>query len=72
MLDTVSNMDRTPLHIIVPVVMYCAMLFWIGRHFTWTQRLTVTVVTLTLPGGANPVAAADQARGNGLPAAART
>jgi len=31
-----------------------------------------TVVTLTLPGGANPVAAADQARGNGLPAAART
>jgi hypothetical protein len=41
-------MDRTPLHIIVPVVMYCAMLFWIGRHFTWTQRLTVTVVTLTL------------------------
>jgi hypothetical protein len=48
MLDTVSNMDRTPLHIIVPVVMYCAMLFWIGRHFTWTQRLTVTVVTLTL------------------------
>ncbi len=48
MLDTVSNMDRTPLHIIVPVVMYCAMLFWIGRHFTWTQRLTISVVTLTL------------------------
>ena len=48
MLDTVSNMDRTPLHIIVPVVMYCAMLFWIGRRFSWTQRLTITAATLTL------------------------
>lgn len=41
-------MERTPLDIIVPLVMYCAMLFWIGRRFTWTQRLTVTAVTLTL------------------------
>ena len=41
-------MDRTPLDIIVPVLMYCAMLFWIGRHFTWTQRLAVTAVTLAL------------------------
>ena len=45
---TVSTMERTPLDIIVPVVMYCAMLFWIGRHFTWTQRLTIAAVTLTL------------------------
>lgn len=48
MSDTISNVDRTPLHIIVPVVMYCAMLFWIGRRFTWTQRLTISAVTLTL------------------------
>ncbi len=41
-------MDRTPLDIIVPVVMYCAMLFWIGRRFGWTQRLIITAVTLTL------------------------
>jgi hypothetical protein len=41
-------MDRTPLDIIVPVVMYCALLFWIGRRFSWTQRLTITAVTLTL------------------------
>ncbi len=45
---TVDLMDRTPLHIIVPVLMYCAMLIWIGRHFSWTQRLTITAVTLTL------------------------
>jgi hypothetical protein len=41
-------MDRAPLDIIVPVVMYCAMLFWIGRRFGWTQRLIITAVTLTL------------------------
>ena len=41
-------MDRTPLDIIVPILMYCVILFWIGRRFTWTQRLTISVVTLTL------------------------
>ena len=41
-------MDRTPLHILVPVLMYCAMLFWIGRRFSWTQRLAITAVTLAL------------------------
>jgi hypothetical protein len=41
-------MSRTPLDLVVPVVMYCAMLWWIGRRFSWTQRLVVTVVTLTL------------------------
>jgi hypothetical protein len=41
-------MDRTPLDIIVPVLMYCALLFWIGRRFSWTQRFTITAVTLTL------------------------
>ena len=43
-----NNMDRTPLDIIVPVLMSCAVLFWVSRRFTWTQRLTITVVTLIL------------------------
>ncbi len=41
-------MDRTPLDIIVPVLMYCVLLFWIGRRFSWTQRFAITAVTLTL------------------------
>jgi low affinity Fe/Cu permease len=41
-------MNRPPLEIIVPVLMYCAMLWWIGRRFSWTQRLAVTAVTLVL------------------------
>ena len=41
-------MSQTPLDLVVPVVMYFAMLWWIGRRFSWTQRLIVTVVTLTL------------------------
>jgi hypothetical protein len=41
-------MDRPPLELIVPVLMYCALLFWIGRRFSWTQRLAITAVTLTL------------------------
>jgi hypothetical protein len=41
-------MNRTPLDLIVPIMMYCAMLWWVGRHFGWTQRLVVTAVTLAL------------------------
>jgi hypothetical protein len=41
-------MNRTPLDLVVPIVMYCAMLWWIGRRFNWTQRLVITMVTLTL------------------------
>jgi hypothetical protein len=41
-------MNWTPPEIIVPILMYCAMLWWIGRRFSWTQRLTVGVVTLSL------------------------
>ena len=36
------------LDIIVPVLMACALLWWIGRGMTWTARLTVSVVTLLL------------------------
>jgi hypothetical protein len=31
---------------IVPVVMGCAMLWWVSRGMSWTTRLAVTVVTL--------------------------
>jgi hypothetical protein len=36
------------LDIIVPVVMSCAMLWWVSRGMSWTTRLTVTIVTLVL------------------------
>jgi hypothetical protein len=36
------------LDIIVPVVMSCALLWWIGRRLDWTTRLVVTVVTLAV------------------------
>jgi hypothetical protein len=41
-------MNRTPLELIVPVLMYCAMLWWVGRRFSWAQRLMVTAVTLVV------------------------
>jgi hypothetical protein len=34
--------------IIVPVLMYCALLWWIGRGFSWTARLATAAVTLVL------------------------
>ncbi|HEV7878575.1 hypothetical protein [Bradyrhizobium sp.] len=36
------------LDIIVPVLMSCALLWWISRGMTWTARLTVAAVTLVL------------------------
>jgi hypothetical protein len=36
------------LDIIVPVLMSCALLWWISRDMTWTARLTVAAVTLVL------------------------
>ena len=41
-------MSGMPLDIIVPVVMYCAMLWWVGRRMSWTQLLAVAAVTLAL------------------------
>jgi len=41
-------MNRTPLDIIVPVVMYCAMIWWVGRRMSWTRLLAVAAVTLAL------------------------
>jgi hypothetical protein len=36
------------LDIIVPVVMSCALLWWVSRGMTWTTRLVVAIVTLAL------------------------
>jgi hypothetical protein len=36
------------LELIVPVLMSCALLWWVGRGMTWTTRLTVAAVTLVL------------------------
>lgn len=37
-----------PLDIIVPVVMGCALLWWVSRGMSWTTRLVVAAVTLVL------------------------
>jgi len=34
--------------ILVPVMMGCAMLWWVSRGMTWTTRLMVAAVTLAL------------------------
>jgi hypothetical protein len=36
------------LDVIVPVLMSCAMLWWLSRGMSWTTRLMVTIVTLML------------------------
>ncbi|WP_129274337.1 hypothetical protein [Bradyrhizobium betae] len=34
--------------IVVPFVMYCALLWWVGRGLSWTAKLATAVVTLVL------------------------
>ena len=36
------------LEIIVPVIMSCALLWWVSRGMTWQTRLVVAVVTLVV------------------------
>ena len=36
------------LDIIVPVVMSCALLWWVSRGMSWTTRLVVTAITLVV------------------------
>ena len=36
------------LEIIVPMLMGCALLWWVSRGMSWTTRLVVTVVTLAV------------------------
>jgi hypothetical protein len=33
---------------IVPVVMGCALIWWVGRGLSWTARLVVAAITLAL------------------------
>jgi hypothetical protein len=40
--------DLLRLDIIVPVLMYCALLLWVGRGMSWTARLAIAAVTLAL------------------------
>jgi len=41
-------MSRTPFDIVVPVIMYCAMLWWLSRRMSWTRLLAISAVTLAL------------------------
>ncbi len=36
------------LDILVPVLMGCALLWWVSRGMSWTTRLVVTAVTLVV------------------------
>ena len=36
------------LEIIVPVIMSCALLWWVSRGMTWSARLVVAAVTLVV------------------------
>jgi hypothetical protein len=40
--------DILRLDIIVPVLMYCALLLWVGRGLSWAARLATAAVTLAL------------------------
>jgi hypothetical protein len=36
------------LDIVVPVVMSCALLWWVSRGMSWTNRLIVAAITLAV------------------------
>jgi 1,4-dihydroxy-2-naphthoate octaprenyltransferase len=36
------------LNTIAPVMLGCAMLWWIGRRMSWTRRLVVMAITLAV------------------------
>ena len=40
--------DLLRLDIVVPVVMYCALLWWVGRGLSWRARFATVAVTLVL------------------------
>lgn len=37
--------------IIVPVLMSCALLWWVSRGMSWTMRLVVAAITLAIVAG---------------------
>lgn len=40
--------DLLRLDLVVPVLMSCALLWWVGRGLSWTARLVTAAVTLVL------------------------
>ncbi|MGY4236483.1 hypothetical protein ACVIIW_005430 [Bradyrhizobium sp. USDA 4449] len=42
------SQDLMRLDLLVPVLMYCALLWWVGRGLSWTAKLATAVVTLAL------------------------
>jgi hypothetical protein len=36
------------LDIIAPIIMSCALLWWVSRGMTWSMRLAIAAVTLVL------------------------
>lgn len=37
-----------PLEITVPILMSCALLWWVSRGMSWTNRLIVAALTLAV------------------------
>ena len=46
--DVLGKRGRLQLELIVPVLMGCALLWWVSRGMSWTTRLVVAAVTLIL------------------------
>ena len=46
--DAFRKKGRMQLDVVVPVLMGCALLWWVSRGMTWTTRLAVSAVTLVL------------------------
>lgn len=40
--------DLLRLDLLVPLLMYCVMLWWVGRRLSWTAKLATAAVTLVL------------------------
>lgn len=40
--------DLLRLDLLVPALMYCALLWWVGRGLSWPAKLATAVVTLGL------------------------
>ena len=36
------------LDIIAPIIMSCALLWWVSRGMTWSRRLAIAAITLVL------------------------
>jgi len=41
-------MDALALETLVPALMCCAMLWWVGQGMSWTARFAVNAITVVL------------------------